>query len=150
LARIAANAEHEHVVTAAIDLQRIRTVRAAHTLDDRRSCPYPRLSPYDTQGSAGFIGRERNTVQLAARLAAMPAAAGCLLAVVGGSGSGKSSLIRAGLLPLLADGIFPAPTTVLTPSRDRIERVLDLLDAPAPQLLVVDQFEETFTVLDAP
>ena len=43
--------------------------------------------------------------ELVARLVGAP-----LLAVVGPSGSGKSSVVRAGLLPALAGGVLPEAT----------------------------------------
>jgi hypothetical protein len=64
--------------------------------------PYPGLSPYEAGRERVFFGRDR--ARLAARLALSEAAArGCpFLLIVGGSGAGKSSLARAGLLPSLA------------------------------------------------
>ena len=49
-----------------------------------------------------FFGRERLVAELVARLAGAP-----LMAVVGPSGSGKSSALRAGLLAALAAGVLP-------------------------------------------
>ena len=49
-----------------------------------------------------FFGRERLVAELVARLVGAP-----LLGVVGPSGSGKSSVVRAGLLPALAGGVLP-------------------------------------------
>ncbi|MCA3586200.1 MAG: ATP-binding protein [Methylocystis sp.] len=64
--------------------------------------PYPGLSPYDAERERVFFGRDR--ARLAGRIALSEAAArGCpFLLIVGGSGAGKSSLARAGLLPSLA------------------------------------------------
>ena len=60
------------------------------------------------------------------------------LAVVGASGSGKSSLVRAGLLQALG-GV----ATLMTPGA----RPLEALTGAAPgTVLVVDQFEELFTL----
>ena len=50
-----------------------------------------------------FYGRERLAAELAAKLADR-AAGGGLVVVTGASGSGKSSLLRAGLMPILAAG----------------------------------------------
>ena len=49
-----------------------------------------------------FFGRERLVAELVARLVGSP-----LLGVVGPSGSGKSSVVRAGLMPALEAGILP-------------------------------------------
>ena len=72
-----------------------------------------------------------------------------LLAVIGPSGSGKSSALRAGLLPALADGVLPGSDhwrqALMRPGpRPRTELERTLIDAPA--VLAIDQFEETFTV----
>ncbi len=61
--------------------------------------PYPGLRPFETNEAALFFGRETHTTELLRRLAGER-----FLAVVGSSGSGKSSLVRAGLLPALYRG----------------------------------------------
>ena len=59
--------------------------------------PFPGLRPYSEADREWFFGRSKETLALYRLLDI-----GRLVAVVGGSGSGKSSLVRAGLLPLLA------------------------------------------------
>jgi hypothetical protein len=59
-------------------------------------CPYPGLRSFDTDEGELFFGRERNVEALRQILTNRR-----LVVVLGGSGSGKSSLIRAGLLPFL-------------------------------------------------
>ena len=61
--------------------------------------PYPGLRPFETNEAVLFFGRETHTTELLRRLADQR-----FLAVVGSSGSGKSSLVRAGLLPALYRG----------------------------------------------
>ena len=110
-------------------------------------CPYVGLEPYDAEHAAYFSGRERLLGELVARLAGAS-----LLMIVGPSGSGKSSALRAGLLPALASGALPGSEgwrqTLLRPG----ERPAALLErtlwkaAGAKRLVVaVDQFEEAFT-----
>ncbi len=65
-------------------------------------CPFRGLAPFDAAHAEYFFGRERLVAELVARLVGST-----LLAVVGPSGSGKSSAVRAGLLPALADGVVP-------------------------------------------
>jgi hypothetical protein len=69
---------------------------------DNRS-PFPGLRPLDTDEHSVFFGRAREIDQLATLLRS-PAewADPALLLVVGPSGCGKSSLVRAGLLPVMA------------------------------------------------
>jgi serine/threonine protein kinase/WD40 repeat protein/DNA-binding winged helix-turn-helix (wHTH) protein len=68
--------------------------------------PYKGLRPFDEADAADFFGRDQLTLQLVARLSE-PAPASRFLAVVGPSGSGKSSAIRAGLLPAIRRGDVP-------------------------------------------
>ena len=65
------------------------------------ACPYKGLARFEAADAANFFGRERLVAELVARVAGAQ-----LLAVVGPSGSGKSSLVRAGLLPALAAGVL--------------------------------------------
>jgi WD40 repeat protein/DNA-binding SARP family transcriptional activator len=73
--------------------------------DDRPAavvCPYKGLARFEPDDAGFFFGRERLVAELVTHLVG----AG-LVGVVGPSGSGKSSLVRAGLLPALADGVLP-------------------------------------------
>jgi WD40 repeat protein/transcriptional regulator with XRE-family HTH domain len=68
-------------------------------------CPYKGLSYFDEADADLFVGREALSARLAERILAMaadgPAGKLRFLAVVGASGSGKSSLVRAGVVPSL-------------------------------------------------
>ncbi|WP_371791260.1 AAA family ATPase [Streptomyces sp. NBC_01471] len=66
-------------------------------------CPYRGLAPYREQDSRWFFGRERSKDALAAQLRAAERTGG-LVMLVGASGSGKSSLLNAGLVPALQSG----------------------------------------------
>lgn len=61
--------------------------------------PFPGLRPFGADEAGLFFGRERQSDELLRRLARQR-----LLAVVGTSGSGKSSLVHAGLVPALESG----------------------------------------------
>ena len=61
--------------------------------------PFPGLRPFQFDENYLFFGREEQVSQLLQRLGNTR-----FLAVVGASGSGKSSLVRAGLLPELHGG----------------------------------------------
>ena len=65
-------------------------------------CPFRGLAPFDAAHAEYFFGRERLVAGLVARLVGSTR-----LAVFGPSGSGKSSVLRAGLLPALANGVLP-------------------------------------------
>ena len=153
---------------------------AAITLPDEPA-PYRGLLPFDREHTRFFFGRDADRQRLVERLARHP-----FVAVVGASGSGKSSLAMAGLLPDLAQNALPdssrwrillftpgsQPLLALAgqlatflPIADRPRAVDDLAarlavrsdalrttllaytsDQPASVLLVVDQFEELFTL----
>jgi flagellar basal body-associated protein FliL len=68
--------------------------------------PYPGLRPFESHEAFLFHGREQHTQALLDRLASEH-----FLAVVGTSGSGKSSLVRAGLLPALYRGYLVGAST---------------------------------------
>ncbi len=120
----------------------------ASTVAALARCPYKGLARFEAVDAANFFGRERLVAELVARLAESS-----LLAVVGPSGSGKSSLARAGLLPALAAGVLSAGTlgrTIVCPGphpAQELARQLHDPDRPAGQrrVVFVDQFEETFT-----
>ena len=64
--------------------------------------PVQGLAAFERDDAEYFFGREELVAELVAHLVGAP-----LLAVVGPSGSGKSSVVRAGLLPALAGGVLP-------------------------------------------
>lgn len=82
-----------------------------------RANPYVGLRSFDTDDAALFFGREAGTQELVDRLATHRS-----VAIIGASGAGKSSLVRAGLMPALARGGLPDSDTwvsmVMTPGGD--------------------------------
>ncbi|MEA2294657.1 MAG: hypothetical protein QOE86_2296, partial [Solirubrobacteraceae bacterium] len=101
-------------------------------------CPYRGLLAFEPHDRHLFFGREEVVREVLARIAP-----GRLLAVVGASGSGKSSLLRAGVLAAVDAGELAcaAGARLITPGA---EPPLDLSD-DRRELLVVDQFEELYT-----
>ena len=65
-------------------------------------CPFKGLASFEPVDTDYFFGRERLVAELVARLVGAR-----FLGIVGPSGSGKSSALRAGLLPALAGGVLP-------------------------------------------
>lgn len=106
-------------------------------------CPYKGLAPYDVGDGDSFFGRSAEIDELLARLRSAR-----LVVVAGPSGSGKSSLVRAGLVPaLIGRG---RPVTVFTPGGDADAALTTALShAQDGSVLVVDQFEELFTLASA-
>jgi WD40 repeat protein/DNA-binding SARP family transcriptional activator/tRNA A-37 threonylcarbamoyl transferase component Bud32 len=150
--------------------------------------PYKGLNAFQEADAEHFFGREALVQQLVARLA--PAANGQdsrFLAVVGPSGSGKSSVVNAGLIPALRQGALPGsanwfitemvpgtnpleeleqalwrvavdpPPDLVAPmqrdSRGILRTIRRVLPAEPPDghpqlLLIIDQFEELFTLVE--
>ncbi|MFF4366967.1 hypothetical protein [Streptomyces sp. NPDC001594] len=121
--------------------------------------PYVGLAPFRTEDAALFFGRERLVEDLFTALTRHR-----VVALVGASGAGKSSLLHAGLLPRLHADTPAREVTVLTPGPhplDRARRALGI-DRPEPgtdpaaapgtaeRVVIVDQFEEVFTVCADP
>ncbi|MGI9097776.1 MAG: BTAD domain-containing putative transcriptional regulator [Solirubrobacteraceae bacterium] len=111
-------------------------------------CPFKGLASYDVGDAQYFFGRERLIAEIVARLVGTP-----LLGVVGPSGSGKSSAMRAGLLPALAGGVLPGSENwvqaLMRPGEHplaELRRVLADVGDDRRVLLAIDQFEELFTV----
>ena len=114
--------------------------------------PYPGLARFESGDGEHFHGRDDLTAELVALTGRARFAA-----AVGASGSGKSSLLRAGLIPALRQAPDPsrrpAAIRLLTPGPHPArthEALFTPHTAPGDTLLVVDQFEEVFTLCADP
>ena len=141
--------------------------------------PYKGLRSFQEADALNFFGREALISQLLKQLDA-----GRFLAVVGPSGSGKSSAVKAGLIPALREGSLPGsenwyiaemvpgthpleelelalwplavdpPSSLVEPmsrdSRGMLRTIRRILPAEedVQLLLIIDQFEELFTMVD--
>ncbi|MGB3715042.1 MAG: protein kinase [Candidatus Promineifilaceae bacterium] len=151
--------------------------------------PYKGLQAFQEADADDFFGRETLVDQLIARLAPSPKlgegrGGDHFLAVVGPSGSGKSSVVKAGLIPALRSGALPGsdkwfaaemvpgthpleelelalwpvavdpPPSLVEPMQKDIRGMLRTIRRVLPDeedaqlLLVIDQFEELFTLVD--
>ena len=164
------------IATDVIDLQLVRELSRIHDAtggiasNDPLHPPFKGLASFDVADAADFFGRERLIAEIIAKLAGTN-----LLAIVGPSGSGKSSAMRAGLVPALAGGILEGSErwirVLLRPGQhpvreldralfssapDELRSKLEGTDEPLSALLealpdggrfvvTVDQFEEVFT-----
>lgn len=107
------------------------------------TCPYLGLVPYDIADADGFFGRDADVAACLARLADVG-----VLAVVGPSGTGKSSLVRAGVAAaLVRDG---RRVQVVTPGAHPMDTLTVLPNTGPAPVLVVDQCEETVALCDDP
>src|SRR6478609_4329215 len=121
--------------------ERIHAVKTAGVSAPRPAtdCPYRGLPAFEPEDRDFFFGREEVVRELIGRLAP-----GTLVAVVGASGSGKSSVLRAGLVAAVRAGEVAGTVSarLCTPgSSPRLD-----VDVDPAELVVVDQFEELFTL----
>ncbi|MFF8432219.1 hypothetical protein ACF07Y_45245 [Streptomyces sp. NPDC016566] len=120
--------------------------------DEDAEPPYRGLARFEPGDADLFFGRDELTERL------LQQSRSCrFTAVFGPSGSGKSSLLRAGLIPRLrsaeATGPRPAAVCILTPGEHPLrvhEQRLIAKDADGDTWLIVDQFEEVYTLCTDP
>jgi WD40 repeat protein/DNA-binding SARP family transcriptional activator len=106
-------------------------------------CPYRGLLAYDVDSAEDYFGRDRDVAACRDILSRQG-----VLAVVGPSGSGKSSLVRAGVAAGLSrDG---RPAVVMTPGAHPMAGLADAGVLRTSTVLVVDQAEEVVTVCQDP
>ncbi len=144
------------------------------------SNPFKGLRPFGADDAGSFFGRDA----LIAELLRTVGQGQRLIALVGASGSGKSSVVRAGLVPALAKGAIEgsdewliasmvpgahpfaeleaallrstidAPASLATQLDDGasglVRAALRVLPDEAHLVVIIDQFEELFTLVDDP
>jgi WD40 repeat protein len=96
--------------------------------------PYPGLRPFDIDRQRVFFGREADVKQLCTVLRSAERADGAVLLLVGPSGCGKSSLVRAGLLPEMADEPGYWTLAPFVPGQDPTGAIVRELAAAAREL----------------
>ncbi|MEH2258066.1 nSTAND1 domain-containing NTPase, partial [Nostoc sp.] len=143
----------------------------AQTFEVKDECPYQGLKAFEAEQKQFFFGRKQVVRKILGKLAQKP-----FVPIIGASGSGKSSLVQAGLIPELDDSVwqvlplikpgfqplqelrgvlkafFPGAKKekllweLITNEANPLPVILDHLTGAEKFLLVVDQFEELFTV----
>ena len=113
--------------------------------DDLPDNPYPGLRPFRADETHLFFGRDEQRVELLRRLRQSR-----FLAIVGTSGSGKSSLVRAGLLPGLYGDFMAGPGSQwrivdMRPGTDPIGNLARALDLPGALRDEAPPPDESFT-----
>ena len=132
--------------------------RAVMTTDTGTApvCPFKGLEFFDRIDARYFFGRERIVRELIARMADAD-----LVGILGPSGIGKSSLLRAGILSALTAGELPGSASwrqvVMRPGEppciqlehalgsDRMDMVLARVSPGERLVIAVDQLDELFT-----
>jgi WD40 repeat protein len=108
--------------------------------------PFPGLAAFQPDEEEFFFGREALVETLVERLKTQR-----FLALLGPSGSGKSSVALAGLVPALRRTRPDLQLAYLTPGGNPVAQLatsLARLQPGLPGLVLVDQFEELFTLVD--
>ncbi|MBE9034388.1 nSTAND1 domain-containing NTPase [aff. Roholtiella sp. LEGE 12411] len=143
----------------------------APTFEVKEECPYQGLKAFEAEQKQFFFGRKQVVRKILEKLAQKP-----FVPIIGASGSGKSSVVQAGLIPELDDSVwqilppikpgfqplqelrgtlkafFQGAKTerllweLITNEANPLPRILEHLTGAEKFLLVVDQFEELFTV----
>ena len=153
------------------DLWRIEAGEGDDAPDEAR--PFPGLAAFRAQDARFFVGRERESNEVRNQLRNQ-----AFVAVVGASGSGKSSFVQAGIMAQLAPEDWY--TCTVRPGAEPLYALVDLLEALAPPedgaswaerlsarpesfgdglrsvarernrhvLVLIDQLEELFTLSD--
>jgi WD40 repeat protein/transcriptional regulator with XRE-family HTH domain len=127
----------------------LAALRRVQTAPGRRPAssetPYPGLVSFEPEDARFFFGRSalvQNLSELVDRVRADPTLPGIVI-MTGASGAGKSSALRAGVVPeAMRRG---HNVLVCTPADDVADSLDQAASAAAPVLLVVDQAEEIFT-----
>ncbi|MGI9486627.1 MAG: adenylate/guanylate cyclase domain-containing protein, partial [Geminicoccaceae bacterium] len=145
-----------------------RVVTVNRNRDVVTPCPYPGMVPFGPADAPYFYGRDDEIARMVQLLRHRR-----FIMVIGPSGSGKSSLVHAGLLPELENNRQIAGThwliRTMRPGQHPSETLADILDHEQPVteggaatiktllesnppgnkfLLLVDQFEEVFTQVE--
>ncbi len=104
-------------------------------------CPYRGLQAFDEEHAEFFFGRDGDIQRLVEKLKTAR-----FLAVLGPSGSGKSSIVRAGLIPAIRKGALPASDTwavrTFTPGARPLTSLAANLTRLYPQLAVGKTLDE--------
>jgi WD40 repeat protein/energy-coupling factor transporter ATP-binding protein EcfA2 len=131
---ISSSPGHGTSVAGSAPLKGVESVAPAGSAD----CPYRGLLAFGAEDHRYYFGREQVVEEVLKRIAP-----GRPLAVIGASGSGKSSLLGAGVLAAVNAGELSCvrSTRWITPGS---EPPLELT-GDERELLVVDQFEELYT-----
>jgi WD40 repeat protein/serine/threonine protein kinase len=175
--------EFQQAVGGALDMQSVTMYRPEDDSSFSPANPFKGLQAFSEADAENFFGREALVQQLLARLGE-GGELSSFLAVIGPSGSGKSSVVRAGLLPALRRGGLPnsenwfivdmlpgrhpfeefeasllrvavnPPEHLLSQLKDgnrgllrTVRRILPA-DPSVELVLVIDQFEEIFTLVE--
>jgi WD40 repeat protein len=122
--------------------------QTAHSVENNAgdTCPYRGLEAFDEARAPFFHGRDGDVQRLLEKLKGQR-----FLAVLGPSGSGKSSVVQAGMLPALRRGALPDSdiwlTQVMTPGRRPLTALASRLSLLYPQRSINSTLDDLATDL---
>jgi WD40 repeat protein len=109
-------------------------------------CPYMGLNPFDENSAQWFFGRDRTFMRLMQKID-QSSTHNQFLFLIGASGSGKSSLVKAKLIPEMERrGYEILQMQPWTSPIQNLKGILSLVKEKT--LLVIDRFEELFTLCE--
>ncbi|UQA59483.1 WD40 repeat domain-containing serine/threonine protein kinase [Polyangium aurulentum] len=100
----------------------LRPHASALRAEDEDASPYAGLAAFQERDATRFFGREALVEHIVSRLVEQP-----FLSLIGSSGAGKSSLVRAGVIPALKRGGDAWAAFVLRPGPRPLAALADLL-----------------------
>lgn len=103
------------------ELEKLLPGRLGRKLDDGES-PYPGLTAFQESDANRFFGRGREVQRAVRRIREKP-----LMGIVGPTGVGKSSFVRAGLVPALKTSGEDWQALIVRPGRDPLVSLANLL-----------------------
>jgi hypothetical protein len=117
--------------------------QAGFAFDERTRAPYPGLNAFEEQDAAVFFGRDQEISAVLERMKSERGRSKKALVLLGGSGTGKSSLLKAGALPRLrrerdVDGKPTHLVAVMRPGEAPLRAALEALRALDPTLTLAD------------
>ncbi|MEH2254524.1 nSTAND1 domain-containing NTPase, partial [Nostoc sp.] len=154
-----------------ITLITYKNQRQVQTFEVKDECPYQGLKAFEAEQKQFFFGRQPDVRKILEKLAQKP-----FVVIIGASGSGKSSVVQAGLIPELDHSVWQILPPIkpgfqplqelrgvlkaffqgakkerllwelITKEPNPLPVILEHLTGADKFLLVVDQFEELFTV----
>ena len=117
---------------------------AAQKTDRIEESPYNGLASFQEEDASRFFGRNRETASMTQRLRERP-----IMAIVGPSGIGKSSFVRAGVVPALRNSGENWDISVIRPGRTPLMSLANLLTQVAgTSANVAEEVSETQKVAD--
>ena len=124
------DARYPDAASLLADLEALERGRSGRKLSDDEN-PYPGLAAFQEADADRFFGRNREIARVTAKLREQP-----LVGIAGPSGVGKSSFVRAGIVPALKASGDAWETYILRPGKQPLASLAGILSPLAPGLTI--------------